>query len=78
VSSGGTLIVRLSSIPDGCDGEVARLKLLSSEAGRWFDLLVEKSQEPGHRPFGDTACLRLVHAHGALSSAGRIITDMEP
>jgi CDP-alcohol phosphatidyltransferase len=56
----GTLIVWLSSILDGCDGEIARLKLLSSEAGRWFDLLVEKSQEPGYRPFGDTACLRLV------------------
>jgi phosphatidylglycerophosphate synthase len=34
----GTLLLWLSSILDGCDGEVARLKLLSSEAGRLFDL----------------------------------------
>ena len=35
----GTFLVWLSSILDGCDGEIARLKLLSSEAGRRFDLL---------------------------------------
>lgn len=35
----GTLLLWISSILDGCDGEIARLKFLSSEAGRRFDLL---------------------------------------
>jgi phosphatidylglycerophosphate synthase len=35
----GTGLVWLSAILDGCDGEVARLKLLSSEAGARLDLL---------------------------------------
>lgn len=34
----GTGLVWLSAILDGCDGEVARLKLLSSEAGARLDL----------------------------------------
>ena len=34
----GALLAWFSSILDGCDGELARLKLLSSEAGRRFDL----------------------------------------
>jgi phosphatidylglycerophosphate synthase len=34
----GTLLAWLSSILDGCDGEIARLKLLFSEAGKRFDL----------------------------------------
>jgi len=34
----GALLAWLSSILDGCDGELARLKLLSSESGRRFDL----------------------------------------
>ena len=37
----GTLLVWLSAILDGCDGEVARLKLASSESGRRFDLFVD-------------------------------------
>ncbi|MGH9399996.1 MAG: CDP-alcohol phosphatidyltransferase family protein [Thermoanaerobaculia bacterium] len=34
----GVFLAWLSSILDGCDGEVARLKRLASEAGRRFDL----------------------------------------
>ena len=36
--AGAALLAWFSSILDGCDGELARLKLLSSEAGRRFDL----------------------------------------
>lgn len=34
----GALLAWFSSILDGCDGEIARLKLLFSDAGRRFDL----------------------------------------
>ena len=34
----GALLAWFSSILDGCDGEIARLKLLFSDAGRKFDL----------------------------------------
>ena len=33
----GALLAQLSSILDGCDGEIARLKLLKSKFGRWLD-----------------------------------------
>ena len=32
----GALLAQLSSILDGCDGEIARLKLLGSKYGGWF------------------------------------------
>jgi len=38
---GGTL-VHLSSIIDGCDGEVARLKLSESKYGGWFDSVLDR------------------------------------
>jgi len=33
----GALLVQLQSVLDGCDGEIARLKLQSSRFGEWFD-----------------------------------------
>lgn len=33
----GAFLMQFSSIVDGCDGEVARLKLMSSKFGAWFD-----------------------------------------
>src|SRR5262249_25629085 len=33
----GAVLVQLQSILDGCDGEIARLKLESSRFGEWFD-----------------------------------------
>ena len=33
----GALLAQLSSILDGCDGEIARLKLLKSKFGEFFD-----------------------------------------
>ncbi|SVD31637.1 uncharacterized protein METZ01_LOCUS384491, partial [marine metagenome] len=38
----GGVIAQASSIIDGCDGEVARLKYLSSEYGGWFDAVLDR------------------------------------
>jgi CDP-L-myo-inositol myo-inositolphosphotransferase len=36
------LIAQLSSIIDGCDGEVARLKFQESDYGAWFDTVLDR------------------------------------
>ncbi len=38
----GGVLAQLSSIIDGCDGEIARLKFLSSPFGGWFDTLLDR------------------------------------
>ena len=38
----GALLAQLSSILDGCDGEFARLKLLESKFGGWFDQVLDR------------------------------------
>ncbi len=38
----GGLLVQLSSIIDGCDGEVARLKYRASEYGAWLDSVLDR------------------------------------
>jgi len=38
----GALLAQLSSILDGCDGEIARLKLLESKFGAWFDRVLDR------------------------------------
>ena len=38
----GGILVHLSSIIDGCDGEVARLKLIESKYGGWFDAVMDR------------------------------------
>ncbi len=38
----GGVLVQLSSILDGCDGEVARLKFRRSEYGAWFDAVLDR------------------------------------
>jgi len=38
----GALLAQLSSILDGCDGEIARLKLLKSKFGGWFDRVLDR------------------------------------
>ncbi len=40
------IIIQFSSILDGCDGEIARLKLQSSSFGGWFDTVLDR--------YGDT------------------------
>lgn len=38
----GGVLAQLSSIIDGCDGEVARLKAMTSEFGAWFDAVLDR------------------------------------
>ena len=38
----GALLAQLSSILDGCDGEIARLKFLESKFGGWFDRVLDR------------------------------------
>ena len=38
----GALLAQLSSVLDGCDGEIARLKLLKSKFGGWFDQVLDR------------------------------------
>ncbi len=38
----GGLLVQLASIIDGCDGEIARLKHLSSARGAWLDTVLDR------------------------------------
>ncbi|MDP6784086.1 MAG: sugar phosphate nucleotidyltransferase [Alphaproteobacteria bacterium] len=38
----GALLAQLSSILDGCDGEIARLKFLESKFGGWFDQVLDR------------------------------------
>lgn len=38
----GGLLIQLISILDGCDGEIARLKFVSSKWGAWFDGAMDK------------------------------------
>ena len=38
----GGIMAQLASIIDGCDGEVARLKYLSSNFGGWFDAVLDR------------------------------------
>jgi len=38
----GGMMAQLSSIIDGCDGEVARFKYLSSNYGGWFDAVLDR------------------------------------
>ncbi len=59
------LVVQLSSIVDGCDGEVARLRFQSSKFGGWFDTILDR--------YGDAAVVTgvsfgywLVHPHAAV------------
>ncbi len=38
----GGLLVQISSVLDGCDGEVARLKFQQSDYGAWFDAVLDR------------------------------------
>ena len=38
----GALLAQSSSILDGCDGEIARLKLLQSKFGAWYDRVLDR------------------------------------
>jgi CDP-L-myo-inositol myo-inositolphosphotransferase len=38
----GGILTQISSVIDGCDGEVARLKLMESDFGGWFDAVLDR------------------------------------
>ena len=38
----GAILAQLASVVDGADGEVARLKYLSSDFGKWFDPVLDR------------------------------------
>jgi phosphatidylglycerophosphate synthase len=44
----GTVVVLIASYIDCCDGEVARLKLLSSRFGAWMDTIVDELSSLGY------------------------------
>jgi phosphatidylglycerophosphate synthase len=44
----GTAVVLLASYVDCCDGEVARVKLLSSRFGAWIDTIVDELSSVGY------------------------------
>jgi phosphatidylglycerophosphate synthase len=45
---GGTAIVLAASYVDCCDGEIARLKLMSSRYGAWLDTIVDEVSSVGY------------------------------
>jgi phosphatidylglycerophosphate synthase len=44
----GTVVVLAASYVDCCDGEVARLKLLSSKLGAWLDTIIDELSSIGY------------------------------
>ena len=38
----GGIIIQIASIVDGCDGEIARIKLLQSPQGAWIDTMLDR------------------------------------
>jgi len=38
----GAILIQLSSIVDGCDGEIARLKFQATKFGGWFDSVLDR------------------------------------
>jgi len=38
----GGILAQIASVIDGCDGEIARLKLQASEFGGWFDAVLDR------------------------------------
>ncbi len=38
----GALLAHVSSVIDGCDGEIARLKFQATEFGGWFDAVLDR------------------------------------
>ncbi len=38
----GAILAQISSIVDGCDGEIARLRFLESKFGGWFDAVLDR------------------------------------
>jgi len=58
----GALLAQISSIVDGCDGEVARLKFRESEYGAWMDSVLDR--------YADSAII-LGMTYGCFMSFGK-------
>ena len=57
----GGILVQFSSIVDGCDGEIARLKLRQTNYGGWFDAVLDRYAD-GLIVFG------MIYGHWTLHS----------
>ncbi len=44
----GAALIQIAGFLDGCDGEIARLKLLSSKLGAWLDTVVDEATSVGY------------------------------
>lgn len=44
----GSLVILISNYVDCCDGEIARLKVLSSKLGAWYDTIVDEVSSLGY------------------------------
>ena len=58
----GGLVVQLSSVVDGCDGEVARLRQIASPRGGWLDTMLDR--------YADLAVVLAITFSYSSSSAG--------
>lgn len=58
----GGLLVQFASVVDGCDGEIARLRLAPSAYGGWLDALLDR--------YADAAVLGALTWHVAQTQAG--------
>jgi phosphatidylglycerophosphate synthase len=59
----GTIVVLAASYLDCCDGEVARVKLLSSRFGAWIDTVVDEASSVGYMIALGIYCLRTFGDH---------------
>ncbi len=59
----GTLVVLAASYLDCCDGEVARVKLLSSRFGAWIDTIVDEASSVGYMIALGIYCERTLGDH---------------
>ena len=58
----GGLLAQISSVLDGCDGEVARLKFQGSEFGGWFDAVLDR--------YADALLVSGLSVHASLVQGG--------
>ena len=63
----GGVLVQMSSVVDGCDGEIARLKLRQTNYGGWFDAVLDRYAD-GLIIFG------MIYGHWALHGNAHIWT----
>ncbi len=45
LAAAGGVVAQVTSIIDGCDGEIARLKRLESDFGAWSDAVLDRDAD---------------------------------